>query len=334
MAQYSRDNCPCPRCRRQDTLQRQVDIFSSRSEGHRARSGMYITSAFMMTFAVSNYVQGERITLVFTPGNGYLNIVHGTSTTRKGLDLRILWTADSIKENPPSVQYDEVMANDAGVGRWIRMIREFGFCFVDGVPVCPHKTQELLERISFVRHTHYGGFYDFTSDLTMKDTAYTSEAIGPHTDTTYFTDPVRLQMFHLLSHEDGVGGESLLVDGYKAAEELGSRDREILSYYAISWHASGNDGITITPSQGFPIISSKRAPVQIRWNNADRRTVNPRVFEKWAGSAKAFNNIVNDPKMQYWEQLRPGRALINNDDYRSRYLNTIYPRDEVIRHIL
>src|SRR4051812_15833390 len=100
----------------------------------------------------------------------------------------------------------------------------------------------------------------------MKDTAYTSEAIGPHTDTTYFTDPVRLQMFHLLSHEDGVGGESLLVDGYKAAEELGSRDREILSYYAISWHASGNDGITITPSQGFPIISSKRAPVQIRWN--------------------------------------------------------------------
>lgn len=35
-----------------------------------------------------------------------------------------------------------------------------------------------------------GGFYDFTSDLSSKDTAYTSESLEPHTDTTYFTDPI------------------------------------------------------------------------------------------------------------------------------------------------
>lgn len=35
-----------------------------------------------------------------------------------------------------------------------------------------------------------GGFYDFTSDLSSKDTAYTSESLEPHTDTTYFTEPI------------------------------------------------------------------------------------------------------------------------------------------------
>lgn len=37
--------------------------------------------------------------------------------------------------------------------------REYGFCFVDGCPVSPQKTQELLERIAFIRITHYGGFF-------------------------------------------------------------------------------------------------------------------------------------------------------------------------------
>lgn len=31
-----------------------------------------------------------------------------------------------------------------------------GFCFVKGVPVDPESTQTLLERIAFIRHTHYG----------------------------------------------------------------------------------------------------------------------------------------------------------------------------------
>lgn len=34
--------------------------------------------------------------------------------------------------------------------------RKWGFCFVDGCPVTEKATQELLERIAFIRHTHYG----------------------------------------------------------------------------------------------------------------------------------------------------------------------------------
>lgn len=33
---------------------------------------------------------------------------------------------------------------------------QWGFCFVDGVPIDPEKTKELIERIAFIRHTHYG----------------------------------------------------------------------------------------------------------------------------------------------------------------------------------
>jgi trimethyllysine dioxygenase len=57
------------------------------------------------------------------------------------------------------------------------------------------------------------------------DTTYTSMALGAHTDSSYFTDPVGLlQFFHLLEH-NGTGGTSLYVDdGFKVAIELQEKE--------------------------------------------------------------------------------------------------------------
>lgn len=36
---------------------------------------------------------------------------------------------------------------------------------MDGTPATPEATEEMMQRIAFIRITHYGGFYDFTADL-------------------------------------------------------------------------------------------------------------------------------------------------------------------------
>ncbi|KAK4981453.1 hypothetical protein LTR66_009980 [Elasticomyces elasticus] len=120
------------------------------------------------------------------------------------------------------------------------------------------------------------GFWDFTSDLSSKDTAYTSLGLEAHTDTTYFSDPAGLQLFHLLSHTDGSGGESLLVDGFRAAEILKREDPaayRTLSEVGVWSHASGNEGVSIRPYKAFPVLQHEPwtgGLVQVRWNNADR----------------------------------------------------------------
>lgn len=221
--------------------------------------------------------------------------------------------------------------------------RKFGFCFVDGVPVSPERTQELLERIAFLRTTHYGsfccvgrmcdltlieagGFYDFTSDLTMKDTAYTSLALPAHTDTTYFSDPAGLQMFHMLSHTDGEGGASLLVDGFKCAQQLrreNPRAFRALASKRIQWHASGNDGIIITPDVAKPVFGLERSDngqlLQIRWNNDDRAAMplhlpssgqgDVKHVDEWYEAAQLWHDIVTSKQNEYWEQLKPGRVV-------------------------
>ncbi|KAM0178890.1 hypothetical protein ACHAPF_003230 [Botrytis cinerea] len=383
---WLRDNCRCAKCRRPDTMQREVNIFSSdlkvlpESINKAKKEGLEVT----WLDSVDNDVKSDHVTVypwdwlhkhqVYRAAEKFqsprASIVSSTQGGDNSAEVEVpipdpdshevvLWDS-LIGKSPPTVNYEEVMASETGVGKWTRMIHNYGFCFVDGVPISPEKTQELLERIAFIRPTHYGGFYDFTSDLTMKDTAYTSEAIGPHTDTTYFTDPAGLQMFHLLSHTEGTGGESLLVDGFWAARLLRNRHKDALSKIAVPWHASGNDGINITPNRPYPVLTmnTNRAATQIRWNEADRGTIHPGYSQEWYEAAKAYNDRVNDPKLQYWSQLVPGRALIfdnwrvlhgrseftgkrricggyiNRDDYVSRYLNTNFTREQILEKIL
>lgn len=160
---------------------------------------------------------------------------------------------------------------------------KFGLVFVEDTPFDDSiHTKRLLERIGPIRETHYGGFYDFIPDMAKADTAYTNIALAAHTDTTYFTDPAGLQAFHLLSHTpspgepDAAGGESLLVDGFHAAKVLEKSSKgsyQTLCRMAIPWHASGNQGVTITPTKMFPVFSlgaDGQTVHRVRWNADDR----------------------------------------------------------------
>ena len=199
----------------------------------------------------------------------------------------------------------------------------------------PEDTKRLLEQIAFIRITHYGGFYDFTPDLAMADTAYTNIALPAHTDTTYFSDPAGLQAFHLLSHkqdsktdevlsnedassDSAAGGKSLLVDGFHAARILLAEDPkayEILSTVALPWHASGNEGITIAPDQRYPVLELDKETgelFRVRWNNDDRGVVpfgGKFTPTEWYEAARKWDSILRRKDVECWIQLEPGKPL-------------------------
>lgn len=277
-----------------------------------------------------------------------------------------LWGKE-IMEQLPTIQYDEVMGSDEGVGKWLTMIHKFGISFVENTPATPEATEKLLERIAFIRLTHYGGFYDFTPNLEHGDTAYTNIALKAHTDTTYFSDPCGLQMFHILGF-DGTGGESLLVDGFKAARTLRSENPKAygtLSRVRVPTHSAGDVDKCIRPSIGnhaFPIINHDPATgmlYQIRYNNDDRSTMtawqDDSEVEDFYDALRAWEEVLTRPSEELWFPLKPGTALvfdnwrvlhgraaftgsnrrmcggyINRDDYESRRRLTTLGREKVM----
>lgn len=165
----------------------------------------------------------------------------------------------------------------------------------------------------------------------------------------------------MLSHTEGSGGESSLVDGFNAALQLFVEDREAyltLSETGVYAHASGNDGISIQPAQAFPTLSHDPEHgylTQVRWNNADRAGIAADFadVDRWYDAAAKYDALLNDPKNVYWFQLKPGQLLlfdnwrvlhgraaftgkrrmcggyINRDDFISRYRMTDMSPEEV-----
>ncbi len=198
------------------------------------------------------------------------------------------------------------------------------------MPPTPTDTEALIRRIAFIRETHYGGFWDFTSDLAHGDTAYTDLALQAHTDTTYFTDPAGLQMFHLLSHtasktsasgtKGPSGGESLLVDGFLAAavlKDVHPDAYDTLSRVRIRTHSAGDENTMIRPllDGGYPILQHDEATgelVLVRYNNDDRSVlrIDADDVEPFYDALTKWNAILTNPEGEYRVQLKPGTPLI------------------------
>ena len=174
-----------------------------------------------------------------------------------------------------------------------------------------------MQKDAEIRRT--GEFWDFTSDYASNDSAYSNGELRLHTDTTYFDEPARLQMFHLLSHSGGDGGASTFLDGHAAMSELKRQKPafETLANTIVSHDRAGNTDVFIRQTRGRPILGLK--PWSIRWNNYDRVILPAHGdVQKWYNAAYALNQIINQPARTYRVQLQPGRPI---SEFRTRYLS-------------
>ncbi|MGH8230683.1 MAG: trimethyllysine dioxygenase [Steroidobacteraceae bacterium] len=228
---------------------------------------------------------------------------------------RTLWDRDSIAGQVPQVAYADVMAEDAALKDFLEQVVCFGFCFVNDVPATPEATCAVAERVAYIRSTIFGGYYDFTANLEHKDTAYTSMAIGPHTDGTYSLDAPGFQMFHCLGVECS-GGENILIDGFKVASILQAQhpeDYQLLRSVEIPGHYLDHArGIQLMARRPLFRHDSAGALVQVSYNNHDRAPFvlpleQQRSFYRALGR---FARLCDEPALHYRRRLLPGAVLL------------------------
>lgn len=235
----------------------------------------------------------------------------------KSIPVRLWRTADWGQL--PAVDFGTVMGGtDAAILDWCTKIWTHGFCLIDNVPVLPEATQRLCEQLMYIRPTHYGGFWDFTSDLTKKDTAYTNFDISGHTDGTYWSDTPGLQLFHLL-HHDGTGGTTSLVDAFQCAQQLKQThpdSYELLTRIPVPAHSAGEETVCIQPDIPQPVfkLDLEGNLIQVRWNQSDRscmdRWADPEDVPRFYLAIRRWFALVSNPENEMFHQLRPGQALI------------------------
>jgi trimethyllysine dioxygenase len=207
------------------------------------------------------------------------------------------------------------MSQDTTLKSMLENIECYGFCMVEGVPVTPQATCAVAERVAYIRTTIFGGYYDFTANMEHKDTAYTSMAIGPHTDGTYSLDAPGYQMFHCLA-ADCSGGDNLLIDGFKIGEIMRrehAEDYAVLSSVEIPGryldHARG-----IQLMARRPLFRHKPSGelVQVSYNNHDRAPFALAVEQhrRFYRALATFAGLCADARLHYRRRLLPGSVLL------------------------
>jgi trimethyllysine dioxygenase len=305
---WLRDHCACAQCRHPETQQRLLDTFA--------------LPADLAAAALALGKDGKSLAVTWTDGHASLYRADDLRDSLSAVGVLsseiTTWNDVEIAMDFPQVSFDAMMAEDAALEASLDKLERFGFCFVEGTPATPEGTQAVATRIAYIRETIFGGYWDFTANLQHKDTAYTSLAIGPHTDGTYSFDAPGYQMLHVLAF-DGTGGENVFVDGYRIAEIMRKDTPElyrVLTEVEVPGQYIDLDrGIHLMARRPLLRLDSTGRLVQVSYNNHDRApfALEPKRQALFAEAYATFARLGNDRSLQYRRRLAPGSlALFDN----------------------
>ncbi|XP_016410858.1 trimethyllysine dioxygenase, mitochondrial-like [Sinocyclocheilus rhinocerous] len=306
---WLRDHCRSASCYNSKTNQRNLDTASIDLNIRPSKSRVDENNLFL------TWPDGHitRYNLTWLAQNSY------EGQKRSAVQPRILWSADIYSSaEVPSASWDKFMSCDEELKNFLNNFLLYGIAFVEGVPPTLEATETATQRVSLIRETMYGRMWNFTSDFSRGDTAYTKLALDRHTDTSYFQEPCGIQVFHCLRHE-GTGGRTLLVDGFHAADAVLQRtpeNFELLSHvpikheYVENLSEHRNHMIGIGPV--LNVYPWNNEVYMIRYNNYDRSVINTVPHDevrRWYAAHRQLTAELRRPDNELWVKLKPGKVL-------------------------
>lgn len=228
-------------------------------------------------------------------------------------EARRLWDR-TLAEDLPSGRYEEVARSDAALAAWLRQVRDYGFALLTGVPAEPGMVCRVIELFGHVRETNYGRLFDVISVEQPANLAYTGLALGNHTDNPY-RDPVpQLQLLHCLEAAP-TGGESIVVDGFHAAERL-RRDHAdefaLLTRHAVPFRYVERGKVDLrcrAPLIELDYAGNVRA---VRYNNRSAAPFDlpEEVMVPYYRACRRFSRLLHDPQATVGFKLAAGDLFI------------------------
>ncbi|MGW1215107.1 2-trimethylaminoethylphosphonate dioxygenase [Streptomyces sp. NPDC002499] len=305
---WLRDNCPCPRCRDPRNGQKLFQITELPADlglgaVRRTVDGVEVDwapdghrSAYSARWLTANRPDaGDR------------------SGDRRDETGKTLWAAADLDGGLPEADWADYLGDPITKARVLESVLGLGFALLRDVPCREGQVLEVAETFGYVRETNYGRLFDVRVEPDPNNLAFTGARITPHTDNPY-RDPVpTLQLLHCLSNA-AVGGDSGLVDGFKAAALLRDEDPEafgVLTRTLVPFRFS--DARTVLAADRPLIEVDGRGRIrEVRFNNRSISTLRLPADELDAfyRAYRTFAEIILRPELQLDFRLSPGDCLI------------------------
>lgn len=301
---WLRDNCPCALCRDPGNGQRLLDTLSLPDTPMPAR---LLTSADTLTVVWAGDSHESRYDAVWLDERAL-----DAESRRSRHPQPVLWGPE-IAECLPSADWASVETQPAAERALLGDFLRYGFAVLRNVPTESGMVARVGDRIGHVRVTNYGRWFEVKSVPNPNNLAYTGLALGVHTDNPYRDPTPGVQLLHCLESE-APGGDSILVDGFAAAEALRASDPNgfaLLTRVPQDYRFADREA-DLRARQPVITVDAEGRVTDVHFNNRSKAALDAPLeqIEPWYRAYRTFARRLADPAHALVLRLAPGDLLM------------------------
>jgi len=195
-----------------------------------------------------------------------------------------------------------------------------GMVLVEDLPDSDEATETLARLFGHIRDTDFGRVFNIVTEPEAWTLSQSSVGQDPHNDDPYRYTPSGITMLHCRRAADG-GGESILVDGFKVADDIRRSDPEAFDLLAtisipyVRHRATAVDqGEDVHMIAYAPVISVNTQGEEMGVRFHERSTgvfdLDPAVVDRYYLAFRAFAAGVRAAENQFVHKLVDGQAIV------------------------
>ena len=213
----------------------------------------------------------------------------------------------------PRASWPALLGSSNALASWLDAIKRYGFALLEQCPTHDGAITEVVERFGHVRETNYGRYFDVRSEINPINLAFTGLGLQVHSDNPY-RDPVPgLQLLLCITSDDN-GGESVVVDGFRAAQLLQAENPahfRLLTDYAVPFEYRA-DGVWLHHTAPLITLSVQGEITEIRFNNRSQAPFRLAFehMQEYYLAYRHFAEILERPQLEVSFRLAPGELFI------------------------
>lgn len=307
-ALWLRDHCQMSTSRNPDNGQRLLNVIDIPEDLTIAGVEQLGDEQLEVTFLPENHP--SRYTTRWLRENCYC--INAAFDDRSA-SIKTLWQGDSFSDGLPSNDYTEFTASGDGQVATLRAFSNYGFALLTGVPCESGQVLEVIGQIGFNRKTNYGELFEVRTEINPNNLAYSNLGLGCHTDNPS-RDPVpTIQLLHCLS-SSASGGDSILVDGFRAAEVLRQESSEHFETLVENWINFRFSDVDTDLISRAPMIETNDlgAVIRVRYNNRSIASLKLPVakIRPFYAAYCHFGEIIERDSLKIVFKLEPGHLVL------------------------
>lgn len=222
--------------------------------------------------------------------------------------------------HPTRFDFDELAPGSVAHHDLLDTVAAIGMALVENLPDSNEATEDLARLFGHVRDTDFGRIFNIVTEPDAWTLSQSTLGQDPHNDDPYRYTPSGFTILHCRRAATG-GGESILVDGFKVADDIRRSDAEafdLLASVSIPYvrhrTTAVDQGEDVHMIAYAPVISVNAAGEIMGIRFHERSTgvfdLDPAIVDRYYLAFRAFAAGVRSSANQFVHKLLDGQAIV------------------------